>query len=299
MPTVPDTLIALGLRVGFKPLTRSVVPLPLQRAVVELVGRFIPRTPGTRSRRTSLAALDTLCVSPPRPRTDLAVLHYHGGGFCTGSPAGEEALATHLARATGAVVYLPGYRRAPEHPYPAAEHDALAAYHALADQSPRPTGIVVSGSSAGGALALATARRLCAERRTPPVAVVLLSPWLDLTLSGESMSRVGRRDPFLTRSSLVAAATLYRPNARLRADASPLFADLAGLPPLIVHSGRREILLSDAERLAVAARRQGVPVVHRTFDGMWHVFHLFAALSPTAARGMAILAADIADATDV
>src|SRR5262249_30500466 len=176
------------------------------------------------------------------------------------------------------------YRLAPENPFPAALDDAVACYRALVADGVTPGRIVLAGESAGAALALGLAIRIATDGspRPGPAALVLLSPWLDLTLAGASLS--AGDDPGLRRDLLVAARRLYKPDERY-ADplASPLFGPLAALPRTLIQVGTREILLDDARRLAVRLGEAGVDRRLEEWDGMHHAWHLAPGIVPEVA----------------
>lgn len=219
-------------------------------------------------------------------------LHVHGGGFSSGSPRTHRALAMRLAGASGGSVVVPDYRLAPEYPYPAALDDAVAAYRGLLDAALAPERLVVSGDSAGAALALSCVVRLRDEGVPQPAGIALLSPWLDLTLAGPTLLSHADRDPMVTRVGLARAARRYLAGHDA-ADplSSPLFADLRNVPPILVHTGSEEILVGDAERLAEAGGQAGVSVDLTVWDGLWHVFHAWAPDVPEAADAIADIAA--------
>jgi acetyl esterase/lipase len=211
------------------------------------------------------------------------LLFLHGGGYNAGSCKTHRALATHLARAAHTRVLLIDYRLAPEHPCPAAIEDAAHAYRWLLQQGITPQQIVLGGDSAGGGLALATLIALRDRGLEGPAAAFLLSPWLDLALSGESMQTRAQLDPLTSPKDLREAAALYLgdlepPDPR----ASPLYADLRQLPALLIHVGDHEVLRSDATRLAEKAQSAGVPVQLEIWDAMWHVWHAWADEVPEA-----------------
>jgi len=189
------------------------------------------------------------------------VLYLHGGAYITGSCHTHRGLAGHLARAAGSDCFLLDYRLAPEHPFPAAVDDALAAYLALqAAQPARP--VALAGDSAGGGLALALALRLRDAGHTAPAAMALLSPWTDLALSLPTHVSKAAVDPFFPdTSTLSAAAQMYAAQTPLTHPlVSPHYASLHGLPPTLIHVGEHEALLGDAQALAATMRAAGTPV---------------------------------------
>jgi acetyl esterase/lipase len=205
------------------------------------------------------------------------LLYLHGGAYITGSCHTHRGLAGHLARAAASDCFLLDYRLAPEHPFPAAVDDALAAYLALqAAQPARP--VALAGDSAGGGLALALALRLRDAGHTAPAAMALLSPWTDLALSLPTHVSKAAVDPFFPdTSTLSAAAQMYAAQTpRTHPLVSPHYASLHGLPPTLIHVGEHEALLGDAQALAATMRAAGTPVQLQEFAGMWHVWQIFA-----------------------
>lgn len=221
---------------------------------------------------------------------DLAILYLHGGAYVLGAPGTHRSITGALAREAGASVFVPDYRLAPEHPCPAAVEDAVAAYRWLLDTGWPAGRTAVAGDSAGGGLALATALALRDEAVPLPAALGLISPWVDLTLAGESMEERAAADPMLKRAALVRPAELYAGERGVEdMFCSPLFADLDGLPPLFVQVGGDEILYCDAERLVERARLAEVAADLQVFDGLWHVFQVHAGALPEADAALADL----------
>jgi acetyl esterase/lipase len=210
-----------------------------------------------------------------------AILYLHGGGYVIGSIATHRDMVGRIADASGARALLLDYRLAPEHPFPAAVEDAVAAYRGLLDAGSKPENIVFAGDSAGGGLTIAALVSLKQQGLPLPAAGICLSPWVDLTFSGESMKTKEEADPLLGKGPLKWMGDLYlagqAPESPL---ASPLFADLTGLPPLLIQVGSEEVLLDDALRLNVAAKAAGINVSLEVWDGMMHVWHLMAAMIP-------------------
>jgi acetyl esterase/lipase len=204
------------------------------------------------------------------------VLYFHGGGYVAGSARTGTHLAAELARRAGGRALSVDYRLAPEHPYPAAVEDGLAAYAGLLESGARPDRVVLAGDSAGGGLAVATllAGR---ERGLPqPAAVAVFSPWADISRSGASMRTKDGTDPLFSYAAMGWYADKYIPNGDRSAPlASPVFATLAGLPPLLIQVGSHEVLLDDAVRLAAAAGRDDVDVTLRVAPEGTHVFQLY------------------------
>ena len=221
-------------------------------------------------------------------RRDRAVLYFHGGGFQVGSTRSHRELMACISEAAGCRVLGVDYRLAPEHRFPAALHDACAAFDWLLAQHFRPADIALAGDSAGGGLALSTLLSLRDAGRAMPAAAVLMSAWTDLTASGESYATRATADPIHQRPMILAIARNY-----LGADgdardprASPLFADLRGLPPLLIQVGDRETVLSDSTRLADQARAAGVSVELEIWEHMIHVFQQFPTELPEAREAL-------------
>lgn len=227
----------------------------------------------------SLGGLQALQSRTPGAREDRRLLYFHGGGYVLGSPEGHRAVTAELGRAAGVPVVTPRYRLGPEHPFPAAVDDALAAYRALLALGLAPRSIVVGGDSAGGGLALAL---LVAARDAGlplPAGGLAISPWVDLGCTGESMDSKRDADPMIGREGLLAMARHYlQDTPATHPLASPLGADLAGLPPLLVQVGSAEVLLDDSTRLAARAAAAGVAVRLDVWPDMPHVWHLMHAV---------------------
>jgi epsilon-lactone hydrolase len=209
------------------------------------------------------------------------VLYLHGGGYVMGSLATHRKLAGDVSRAAGARVLLLDYRLAPEAPYPAAVDDAVAAYRWLLAGGVEPKAIAVAGDSAGGGLTVATLLALRDRGLPLPGAGVAISPWADLTLEAASLDGLAERDPVVRGGDLKRYRDWYLDGTDPRhPGASPAHADLAGLPPLLVHVGEAEVLLDDAVLLAESGRRDGVDVTLEAWPDMVHVWHVFAGRVP-------------------
>ena len=220
-------------------------------------------------------------VSAPGARRDRAVLYLHGGGYVIGSISTHRQLAADISRSAAARVLLIAYRLAPEHPHPAAVDDALSAYRWLVAQGPVPDRTAVAGDSAGGGLTVATLVALRDAGDPLPGAAVCLSPWVDLEAIGDSMNGKSTVDPLVQRAGLLRMAAHYLNGLSPRHPlAAPLYADLTGLPPLLIQVGEAETLLDDAVRLAQRAEAAGVKVKIDVWQEMIHVWQLFAPMLP-------------------
>jgi monoterpene epsilon-lactone hydrolase len=215
-------------------------------------------------------------LDAPGADTDRVLLFLHGGGYEFGSLRSDGELAARLGRASGMRVLFPEYRLAPEHPFPAAIDDALAAWRWLrTDQDLSARSIAAVGDSAGGGLTVALLEATRDAGEALPAAAVLMSPTVDLTSSGASMTERADQDPISTPALLASFASDYLAGADPKTPlASPLFAPLAGLPPLLVQVGTADLLLSDSERLAAAATKAGVDVTLEIGEGLPHVYQL-------------------------
>jgi epsilon-lactone hydrolase len=215
-------------------------------------------------------------LTVPGADTGRVLLFLHGGGFEFGSVRSDGELAARLGRASGMRVLFPEYRLAPEHHFPAAIDDVLAAWRWLrTDQGLSASSIAVAGDSAGGGLAVALLVAVRDAGEAVPAAAVLMSPTVDLTSSGASMTERADQDPISTPAMLRQFAADYLAGADPKSPlASPLFAPLAGLPPLLIQVGTADLLLSDSERLGAAAAKAGVDVTLEIGEGLPHVYPL-------------------------
>jgi len=228
-------------------------------------------------------------ISPANAPKDKAILYFHGGGFRIGSVASHRDLIAQIALASGCRVLAINYRLAPEHRFPAALDDALAAYDWMLDLGLKSDNVAFAGDSAGGNLALAAMLAL-RERRLPlPVSGVLMSPWTDLAATGASYVTRAEADPIHQRPMILALAKNYLGGQGDPCDplVSPLYGDLRGLPPLLIQVGDRETVLDDAVVFADKARAASVAVDLQVWDGMIHVFQMFGAELPEAHRAIA------------
>jgi acetyl esterase/lipase len=218
-------------------------------------------------------------VTVPGSDAEGVILYFHGGVYVIGSAATSVPLVSDLVRRTGVHAVTLDYRLAPEHPYPAAVEDARAAYEGLLAQGIEPGQIVLAGDSAGGGLAVATLLAAREAGLPMPAGAYLMSPYADLTLSGETLTERESLDPILTPLGLRVRAPEYLAGADA-ADPliSPIFGDLTGLPPLLIQVGSHEILLSDALRLAARAATSDVTVTLEVTPGVPHVFQGYAVL---------------------
>jgi monoterpene epsilon-lactone hydrolase len=220
-------------------------------------------------------------IVAPNAEADRVILYLHGGGYVMGSINTHRAMIARISRAAQARVLALEYRLAPEHPFPAAVDDATAAYRWLLAQGYQPNKIVISGDSAGGGLTFATLVALRDSNIPLPAAAVPISPWTDLAATGASIKSRAEVDPMVGREGLHPMAQHYAGEADLKDPlVSPLYAELAGLPPLLIHVGDSEVLLDDSTRIAERALAAGVDVTLEVWPEMIHVWHVFAKILP-------------------
>jgi monoterpene epsilon-lactone hydrolase len=245
--------------------------------------RPLPVAEKVSCRPVSVGGIPGEWIVPEGAPDSKALLYLHGGGYCIGSIDTHRAMVSYIADATKVKTLLIEYRMAPENPFPAAVEDSMAAYEWLLSEGITAGDIVVAGDSAGGGLSVATLVSLKEKGLPLPAGAVLLSPWVDLTASGDSIVANATVDPLVTKKEIIGMAEAYLAGTDPRTPlASPLFADLAGLPPMLIHVGTAEILLDDATRLAEKASEAGVEVNLKKAEGMFHVWHLFASMMPEA-----------------
>jgi epsilon-lactone hydrolase len=249
------------------------------RAIFEEVMRQVPVAPDVRKTPVTVGGIGAVEVMIDGTDPANVILYFHGGVYVIGSAAATVPLVSDIARRTDTKVITVDYRLAPENPYPAALEDARAAYEGLLQQGVDPGRIAFAGESAGAGLAMATLLTLRDAGTTLPSSAFLMSPYADLTLSGESVVDKAALDPLLTPDNLRRRVTDYVANA----DASdpyisPIYGDLAGLPPLLIQVGSHEILLSDAIRLGARAANADVAVTLDVVPGVPHVFQAYAAV---------------------
>jgi len=209
------------------------------------------------------------------------VLYLHGGGYIIGSPRTHRPLMAELSQASKGRVLGLDYRLAPEHTFPAPVEDSVAAYRWLLNEGYDPARIAVAGDSAGGGLTVAMMVQSRYLGLPMPGAAVCISPWVDMEGLGESMETRAAADPMVGKENLMVSAKTYLGGSNPRAPlAAPLYADLRGLPPMLIQVGDAEVLLDDSTRLAGIAREAGVEVEMDVWDDMIHVWHLFAPILP-------------------
>jgi len=222
-------------------------------------------------------------VRAPGAVDDTALLYLHGGGYVIGSPATHRNLCAALARLLGIGVLSVDYRLAPEHPHPAAVTDATNAYRFLLDRGFDARRLAIAGDSAGGGLTLATLVKLRDDDVGLPAAAAAISPWVDIAMTGDTMRTLAGDDPMVKPAGLAMMADWFMAGGDKRDPyASPLYADLAGLPPVLLHVGEVETLLDDSRRMHDRLVAAGVDSSLEIFPEMVHVFHVFCGVVPEA-----------------
>lgn len=279
-----------------KGLDVATLPVEKARGHFEKIARmFLVPALGVHVEQTQIAGVDIDWLRPKNARKDKVLLYLHGGAYVMGSPRTHRQLVSHTARAAGVFAVLPDYRLAPEHPFPAAVDDAVAVYRGLLEAGFKPEDIIISGDSAGGGLSIATLLTLRHAGLPMPAAAVLLSPFLDVTGSGESATTRADRDPWFDIADLHVVARYYCPDEEEWSNPliSPVLANVAGLPPMLIHVGDDEILLSDSTRFAGKLKAEGIEVELEVWPGMWHVFQMFIGKMPESKAAVRKIAAYI------
>ena len=279
-------VLRTALRATLLPTFRPGRPIPEQRRRLALVTRLtLPARGVDFTAATCGGVPGEFAQIRGLAGTRDTILYLHGGAYCVGSPATHRAITSHIARRTAARVFVADYRLAPEHPFPAALDDAVAAYRALLHDGVLPQRIAIIGDSAGGGLALATALRLRELGEPLPAALVLFSPWVDLGDPDRGVEPAG--EAMLSRAWTAECARLYL-DGRDSGDplASPINGDLRGMPPTLVQVGQDELLLADSRRLHSALAAAGVPVELQEYPRRWHVFQVNAGVLADADRAL-------------
>ncbi len=269
----------------------GVVKIDSMRRNLDAAGGRFPD--GVTGREATVGGVPGAWIAAEGAIDDAVVLYFHGGGYVAGSIDSHRNLLGHLAEAMGCRVFAADYRLAPEHPHPAAVTDGVAAYRGLLAEGISPDRIAIAGDSAGGGLTVATLVALRNEGVTAPAAAVPISPWVDMEGTGESMTTRADVDPMVNKTNLgLLAEQVVGPDGDLRDPLiSPLHADLAGLPPLLIQVGDAEVLLDDATRLAAAVAAAGGSATLEVWPEMIHVWHGSAGFVPEADEALARIAA--------
>jgi len=288
MASIQAHFLDLVVRAQMKRKLKGVTDLSRVRKVLE--GGGLPVPGGATFTPETIGGIPGEWVRATGAPTGPTLLYLHGGGYFACSPKTHRPITTAFAK-HGFQVYVPDYRLAPEHPFPAAVEDAEAAWNGLLNRGHAPGSLTVAGDSAGGGLSLALMLTLRDKALSGPAAAALLSPWTDLAGTGASIIGNAKRDAMFWSVGLVAGASFYLANTPAQNPiASPNYADLRGLPPLIIHAGDREILRDDSVRLAEHAREADVAAELKIWPVVCHVWQL-AQFVPEARQSIAELAA--------
>jgi len=263
------------------------LPLARQRENIERQSRFAMMPANIEVRPVSIGGMYAEKISHHQASNPGAILYLHGGGYTMGSCHTHRALAARVSAASRTPVFLINYRLAPEHPFPGALEDADCAFHYLLEQGLEASKTIIAGDSSGGGLAVALTLLLRDRQEPLPAGIVCISPWLDLTLSGETILSCAETDPLISRETSLFHAGCYVGQHDPRSPLiSPVFADLSSFPPMLIQVGEHEILRSDSLRLAEKARQAGVDMTLEVWEGMWHVWHAYGGLIPEAQRAI-------------
>ena len=263
------------------------ISFPESRAMFEEMVAFFPLPEGVSSTPLDAGGIPAEWIAAPNATDEQTIYWLHGGGYCIGSIKTHRGLLARISAATGARALAIDYRLAPERPFPAAVEDAVAGYRWLLANGVEPPQIVVGGDSAGGGLTVATLVALKDAGERLPSGAVCISPWTDMALAGESLVSKAEADPMITTDGIARVRDAYVGTADPRGPlASPIYADLSGLPPMLIHVGENEVLLSDSTRLAKRAEAAGVDVTLEVWPDMFHVWHFFAAMLPEAQQAI-------------
>ncbi|MCJ0902106.1 alpha/beta hydrolase [Rhodococcus sp. ARC_M6] len=274
---MPPAILRMGLRTARPLFTSSRLPISTKRTLVDLLSQGARPPRGTRIQGTDhIGGVEVERVLPPNSSDSHTLLYLHGGGYALGTARGYTGFAANLGAAAGMNVVLVEYRRAPEHPFPHALDDALAVYRALVSSAEDASKVVIAGDSAGGGLTLALAMALRDNGDHLPAALGLICPWADLAADVEHRREAGT-DPLIIPSLISDWAPAYVGSADA-ADPliSPVYGDLRGLPPVVLHSAGQDPISVDAHLLEKLFRdnNSGAIVEHFHNPRRWHVYHL-------------------------
>jgi monoterpene epsilon-lactone hydrolase len=276
-----ETPIARLKRIVREKAAPPEVRLSVERSRQDLESKSFQAAADIGVEALTVAGHDAEWLRAPGLQAGYAVLYLHGGGYSIGSINTHRSLAGEIARAAQAAVLLLDYRLAPEHPFPAAVDDSVEAYRWILEHGFTPAHTAIAGDSAGGGLTVATLVAARDRELPMPAAAVCISPWADLTCTNASYKTRAEADPIVNATNITRMAGLYLQDADpTHPLASPNHADLRGLPPLLIHVGRDEVLLDDAVVLDDRARAAGVDSTLEVWDDMIHVWHAFHPMLP-------------------
>jgi acetyl esterase/lipase len=260
-----------------------------RRAAMDAVGEAAALPAGCRHEPHRLGGVRAERVLPLKTQPGRTLLYLHGGGYTSGSPRSHRPMVARIAEAAQATAIVPDYRLGPEHRFPAAVEDAVAAYRALIAGGTQPERMIVAGDSAGGGLAMALALALKREGLPQPAGWFVISPWADLTQSGTSYRTKADTDPMISKAGLDQSAAAYLGGLDPRDPlASPIFGDFEGVAPVLIQTGSEEALLSDSVALADVLGQARVEVRLEIWPEMIHVFHAWGAVLQAARRAIGL-----------
>jgi acetyl esterase/lipase len=275
------------LRFSLKRLVNIRRDLRAVRVFFNRVASLYKLPPGILFQEVTIETLKGMWITPHKHSTDTLVLYLHGGGFCMGSVHSHKAYLAWFSHLTGCPLLVTTYRLAPEHPFPAALEDSITAYSWLIKHKMPFQNIILAGESAGGGLCLSTLVYAREHGLPLPTAAVCISPWLDLAHTGESFIYNQHKDALLSISNVLqAAAFYYQNNDPYHPLISPLYADLSGLPPLLIQVSNTEMLLSDSLRVTDKAKAHAVNVTLEIWKNMPHAWPYFAPILPEARKAI-------------
>ncbi len=292
MPSFRSYFFEKGIKLSVKRVLRNGISdrsMDEKRQMLDTVARSLAKLPkNCKVQKLEIEGLYAEWLSSENILDDKVILYLHGGGYAICSANTHRPLAARIGKAAGVKVLFPEYRLAPEHPFPAAIEDAVTVYRWLLRKGYQSSKIILAGDSAGAGLSIAATLVLRDQNEPLPGAIICLSPWVDLTSSGESYCKNKEVDPYLSVQGVRDAALMYAGKENSLDDplVSPVFADLTGFPPLFIQAGNHEILQSDAELLAKQARQAGVKVTIKVWDGMWHVWQISGDKLPEAKKAI-------------
>jgi acetyl esterase/lipase len=287
MTSLRARLVRRTTRAFFKTIDAEKADVHAMRKTWHSAARVLWTPSKVAVEQTRIHGLNAEWLTPKGCPDDKLLLYLHGGAYVMGNCATHRQMVSHLAKLAGIKALLPEYRLAPEHPFPSAIDDAVGLYRSLLANGYAAKNIVIAGDSAGGGLTMATLLSLRDAGDPLPAAACLLSPWLDLAATGDSMTTRARKDPWFQPEDMPIVAAYYcREDEITNPLVSPVYADLSGLPPLYIQVGEDEILLSDSTRAADKVRAAGGEVDIEIWPGMWHVFQAFLVQVPESKKAV-------------
>jgi epsilon-lactone hydrolase len=291
---ISKNIIRAGLRAARPLFASRRMSVNGKRALVHLLTSAARPPKGTRCERITIAGVPVERVSAPHVETSGTMIYLHGGAYALGSAKGYRGLVAHVAAAAGMTALIPDYSRAPEARYPMALEEMVAVYTQLLENGLDPKMTVIAGDSAGGGLTLALAMALRDRGIAAPAALGLICPWANLAIDIDEL-RPELRDPLILPSMTAHWAPRYVGTADPMAPGiSPVYGDMTGLPPIVMHTAGDDPIRCDASDIARAVAANGPATVdHRVFENLWHVFHLQVSVLPEAREAVADLGAKL------